>query len=95
MKCSIKVKKIFRQKNSIFFENFNLIPLECTIDYPMLKEESIGILRLSVQIAIGQLCRRTIFLPDGIYLLAINGLIIVISDQFSYLLNDNQFKKFL
>ena len=44
----IKVKMIFRQKNTIFFENYNLTPLDMYNDYPKLivsnqKEEYISI----------------------------------------------------
>ena len=44
----VKVKKKFRQKYNIFFLNYNLTPLDCTMDYPKFivsnqKGESISI----------------------------------------------------
>ena len=46
-------KKIFRLRNTIFYENYNLAPLDklCTVDYPKFivsnhKEESISIQRV-------------------------------------------------
>ena len=48
--CLLRIKKIFRQKHTIFFENYNLTTLHniCTMDYPMFivsneEEESISI----------------------------------------------------
>ena len=48
----VKVKMIFRQKNTICFENYNLTPLDkCSMDHPKFivsnqKEESISIERV-------------------------------------------------
>ena len=41
-----KVKNIFRQKNIILFENYNLTPLDITLIVSNQKDESIGILRV-------------------------------------------------
>ena len=43
----VKVKKIFRQENTIFFESYKLSPLDMIMDYPKFiassqKEESIS-----------------------------------------------------
>ena len=65
----VKVNKIFRQNNTIFFENYNLIPLIYTMNYPKLivsnqKEESI--ISIIYKGIMGCVCMIIIFLFDGL-----------------------------